>query len=145
MQEWNLQMEFFFTDKDYRKARTAFATGIFFSANFNDEEKQALAQMTNYQPLRENLNDHRRFNWALKDYFIDASVNDKERVLQVIENKGLNTRDELNVYWNLGMYILSEYQMRNRDLALIMRNRDTMFYSRKNNKFNFHTASTALI
>ena len=139
--------KFFFTDKDYRKARTAFATGIFFSANFNDGEKQALAQMTNYQPLRENLNEHRRFNWALRDYFEQASVNDKERVLQVIENKRLNTRDELNVYWNLGMYIISEAYMGNRDLALKMRNDSNLTYRRIRNKnnFNFNTADTNLI
>lgn len=131
---------FFFTDKNYRTARNDFANGIFFSANFNDNEKQALTQMTNYQPLRENLNDHRRFNFALKDYFIDASVNDKERVLQIIQNKRLNQRDELNVYWNLGLFMLSEVKLNNNQFVRHQLGENS-FYSKKREKFGFGTAS----
>ena len=132
----------FFEDKNYENAKTEFANAIFFSADFNDNERQVLTQMTGYQPLKDKIENNREFNWALGDYFEKASVNDKERLLQFVENKNLPDKDLLNVYWNLGMYLMRDFLVGNRKETYNMRKKGN--YKELQNKYSFHTFDAAL-
>ncbi len=144
---------------DNFNARQSFANGMFVSAQLGPNDYQRMHNAgvdVDWQPsLDVNGN---ALNLAKK--FVGMDIRNKNLVLNVgIGDKFKNVSGKTdkpfdtttpeyalkNVYFNLGFYILADYNYGNKNESIELRNNHNNFYYNCFKKFKFNTASNGLI
>lgn len=135
----------FFSAKDYKQARWAFAHSIILSAKLDESDHQKLFQLTGPIELKLSENRESKFSHALTDHFIAAEVAKKNAILNFIDMQSLSEKEQLNLHWALGAFIATNNKFESdfSESQLYAENSNSLYLKLKN-KFDFATTSNSI-